>query len=181
MIDLQPVLTDPVVTLRPICEADREALFAAAADPLIWAVHPAHDRWQRPVFDAFFDQSLASGGGLVARDPASGAVIGHSRYDTGRAGPGEVEIGWTFLVRAHWGGATNRAMKRLMIAHALQGFGRVIFVVGEDNGRSRRALEKIGGRLTPRVLDAEMAGRTMRHVIYAIDAHDLAEGPLCRR
>jgi len=31
----------------------------------------------------------------------------------------EVEIGWTFLARSHWGGATDREVKRLMLDHAL--------------------------------------------------------------
>jgi hypothetical protein len=31
----------------------------------------------------------------------------------------EVEIGWTFLASSHWGGATNRGVRRLMLDHAL--------------------------------------------------------------
>jgi hypothetical protein len=117
--DPQPRLASDLVALRPLTAADFEALFAVASDPEIWALHPAHNRWQELVFRRFFDDALASGGALVAVDPATGAVIGSSRYDTGRADPGEVEIGWTFLARRYWGGAVNGAMKSLMIAHAL--------------------------------------------------------------
>jgi RimJ/RimL family protein N-acetyltransferase len=60
---------------------------------------------------------------------------------------------------------TNAAVKRLMIAHALATFDRVIFLIGEGNTRSRRALEKIGGMLTPRLLDTPIEGRPVRHVI----------------
>ncbi len=177
---LQPTLYNPAVTLRPLAAGDWPALFAAASDPLIWAGHPAHDRWQEPVFRAFFEDALASGGALVAIDPASGAIIGSSRYDRERAEPGEIEIGWTFLARSHWGGATNAAMKALMVGHALQTFDRVIFLVGDTNIRSRRAMEKIGGVLTTREHHAELAGGPVRHVIYSIDRAGFAAGPLAK-
>ena len=174
----RPTLTSPTLTLRPLTAADRDALYAAASDPLIWAVHPAHDRWQAPVFRRYFDEALASGGAMVAIDPATGAIIGASRFDTGRAEPGEVEIGWTFLARSHWGGTANAAMKALMVGHALKSFDRVIFLIAETNIRSRRAMEKIGGELTTRTHVTDLAGSPIVHVIYAIDRAGFARGPL---
>jgi len=57
----------------------------------------------------------------------------------------EVEIGWTFLARSHWGGLYNGEMKRLMLQHAFRFVDSVLFLVGPDNHRSQRAVEKIGG------------------------------------
>lgn len=149
---------------------DGAAMQAVAADPEIWAVHPANDRWQTPAFTRFFDDMLASGCALTITETASGRVIGASRYDRLRCLDGEVEIGWTFLERAHWGGITNRAVKRLMISHALRHFTSAIFIVGEENGRSRRAMEKIGGRLIPeRYFNFTMSGVPTRHVVFAVD------------
>lgn len=175
---MQPTLWDDRVLLRPMGAQDREGLFAVASDPLIWALHPAHDRWQRDVFDAFFDEGLASNGCLTVIDRATGAMIGSSRYDIRVCQPGEVEIGWTYLARSHWGGDCNRSMKRLMIAHALTIFDTVIFLVGETNLRSRRALEKIGAQLTERRQTWDMAGAPIDHLIYAIGRDDFADGPL---
>lgn len=167
--DAQPTLTGATVTLSPLRAEDWDALFAVAADPLIWEVHPAHDRWQEPVFRRFFADAMASGGCLVIRDNATVAVIGSSRYDRTRVEPGEVEIGWTFLARPYWGGATNREIKTLMIAHALRWWDAAVFMVGETNIRSRRAMEKIGGELLPdRTPVFDMAGTPSPHVIYAI-------------
>lgn len=177
-IDLQPTLAGPVVGLRPLAASDWPALFDVARDPLLWAVHPAHDRWQEAVFRRFFDEGLASGGALVAIDPSDGAIIGSSRYDRSRAEPGEIEIGWTFLARSHWGGRVNAAMKALMVGHALAMFDRVIFLVGDGNLRSRRAMEKIGATLTDRIHAAEMAGTIARHVIFTIDRDAFSHGPL---
>ena len=175
---MQPTLSDDVVTLRPMIEADREPLFAVAGDPEIWAIHPAHNRWQRNIFDPFFTEGLNSNGGLTVIDTATGAIIGSSRYDIRVCNPGEVEIGWTYLARKAWGGAHNRSMKRMMLAHAFKQFDTVIFLVGETNLRSLRALEKIGARLTDRRQDWPMADAVVSHLIYAITRDDFANGPL---
>ena len=146
--DLQPTLTGDLVTLRPLRRDDFDALFAVAADPLVWELHPIRDRYRKSVFRALFEDGLASGGTLVAIARDTGAVAGSSRYSALYAGPGEIEIGWTYLARAWWGGPFNQDMKRLMLTHAFRYVDTVIFRIGETNLRSRRAIEKIGAVLT---------------------------------
>jgi len=178
-MDRQPVLTGERLELRPLRETDWQALYAVASDPLIWELHPAHDRWQEPVFRAFFADALAGGGALLVVDRASGAAVGSSRFQAhDPADGGSVEIGWTLLARSHWGGAFNREMKRLMLAHALRFVERVDFRVGEANWRSRRAMEKIGGRLSERFDIMETPHGPVRHVVYEIDRAGFAAGPL---
>ena len=188
-MDRQPTLEGERLLLRPLRPDDWDALFAVASDPKVWELHPANDRWQEPVFREFFANALAGGGALVAIDKhalsgaegSNGEIVGSSRfqgYDP--ADGGSVEIGWTFLARSHWGGSYNREMKRLMLAHALGQVARVDFRVGESNWRSRRAMEKIGGRLSERDEVIEMAGEPVRHVIYEIDRESFSSGPLSR-
>ena len=176
----QPTLEGPTLLLRPLREDDWDALYAVASDPLVWELHPASDRWQEDVFRAYFADALAQGGALAVIDKASGRIIGSSRMQAhDPADGGSVEIGWTFLGRDHWGGETNREMKRLMLAHALGEVARVDFRVGENNLRSRRAMEKIGGRLTDRdggVVET-VSGPTP-HVVYEITRESFAAGPL---
>ncbi len=179
---MQPTLSDDRLLMRPMAADDWDALYAVASDPEIWALHPAHDRWQEPVFRTYFDEGLASNGALVAIDRATGHLIGSSRYDIRVAGPGEVEIGWTYLARSHWGGSWNGSMKRLMLAEAFRcGYHTAIFLVGETNVRSRRAMEKVGAVLTDRRQVWEMAGIEVNHLIYAITAARFATGPLAAR
>ena len=181
MMNRQPTLQGERLLLRPLCANDWDGLFAVASDPLIWAVHPAHDRWHEPVFRAFFAEALAKGGALVAIDRHSGATVGSSRYQNlSEEAGGSVEIGWTFLARELWGGSFNRELKRLMLAHALAAVERVHFIVGEDNLRSRRAMTKIGGVLDDWIEVRQMAGGPVRHVRYTIDRAGFASGPLSR-
>ncbi|MHA6721501.1 GNAT family N-acetyltransferase [Sphingomonas sp. RS2018] len=169
--DRQPVLTGEHVLLRPMTAADREPLYAVASDRDLWAMHPAHDRWRREVFDAFFNAGLASGGALVIIDRASGPVIGSSRYDGWDGEADEIEIGWTYLARSHWGGPYNGEAKALMLGHIFAQVGTVVFMIGEDNLRSRRAVEKLGATLRPGYDERVMAGVVRRHVTYALTSH----------
>jgi RimJ/RimL family protein N-acetyltransferase len=149
--DKQPTLTGDRLLLRPLRAADYDGIYAAASDPLIWKQHPASDRHEPAVFKALFDESLASGGALVAIDRASGRTIGWSRYHGFDEAASEVEIGWTFLARPYWGGVYNGEMKRLMLAHAFAAVRTVLFVVGTGNVRSQRAVEKLGAARRPEV------------------------------
>jgi N-acetyltransferase len=143
--DLQPTLKSEILELRPLLPDDFEALYAVASDPLIWEQHPNSDRYKPDVFRKFFDEALQSGGALIAIDRKSDRVIGSSRYHCYDLERSEIEIGWTFLARSHWGGAYNGEMKRLMLSHAFKFVDNVIFSVGATNLRSQRAVEKIGG------------------------------------
>jgi RimJ/RimL family protein N-acetyltransferase len=164
----QPVLRGELLELRPLSADDFPALYRVASDPLIWEQHPNSDRYREEVFREFFREALASGGALVAVDLKDGRVVGSSRfhgYDPARS---EIEIGWTFLARSHWGGRYNGEMKRLMLGHAFRFVDNVVFLVGPQNWRSRRAVEKIGGRLT-----GTRPNETGREsVVYRITASD---------
>lgn len=183
-LDRQPTLEGERLRLRPLRAEDWDALFAVASDPKLWAGHPAHDRWQEPVFREYFGNAIRNAGALAVIDKASGAIVGASQFydyqpDEDGRGP-SVEIGFTFLARSHWGGGTNREMKRLMLGHALARVNYVRFRVGENNIRSRTAMEKIGGRLTERRQQEIKAGQPSTNVYYEIDRAGFAAGALCR-
>ena len=155
--DFQPTLRGELVELRPMAPEDFDELFRVAADPLIWEQHPARDRYKRDVFSVLFEQSLASHGALTARDCKTGAVIGSSRFHSYRPDDSEIEIGYSFLACAYWGGKYNGEMKRLMLRHAFQYVKRVVFLIGPQNIRSQKAIQKLGAvRIANRI---DSAGR----------------------
>lgn len=165
---LQPHLVGELLELRPLKPEDWESLFAAASDPLIWEQHPAYDRYQEKVFREFFREALESGGALVVIDRTTRKIIGSSRYSGFDPQKSEIEIGWTFLARSHWGGRYNRELKRLMLDHAFHFVESVIFLVGLTNVRSQKAMAKIGGVVTERRQKRNLDGTAIEHLVYQI-------------
>ena len=165
--ELQPHLVGDFLELRPLRAEDWEGLFAVASDPRIWEQHPAYDRYQEKVFREFFQGALESGGAFVAIDRKTQAIIGSTRYFAYDPEKREIEIGWTFLARSHWGGKYNGEMKRLMLGHAFQFVDSVLFVVGSTNFRSQKAVEKIGGVRTG-LRETSLHGKPVVQIVYQV-------------
>ena len=157
--EMQPTLRGELVHVRPLRDDDFESLYAVASDPLIWEQHPDSDRYKVDVFREFFRKAIEGRGALVVIDAATGETIGSSRYHGFDPARSEVEIGWSFLARKYWGGRHNGELKKLMLDHAFRFVDHVVFVIGETNWRSRRAVEKIGAVLLGRRANAEGEAR----------------------
>ena len=168
-IDLQPILTGNLVTLRPLTAADFAELFGAAGDPRIWEQHPEPDRYKREVFQKFFDGALESKGAFAIIDLQTNKIIGSSRYYDHKPAGNEICIGYTFLERAYWGKGYNREAKRLMLRHAFGFVRRVLFEVGVGNVRSQKALGNIGAQRVGRIEVAGLDGTPMPCFVYSID------------
>ena len=143
--ELQPNLKGELIELRPLRPEDWDDLFAVASDRLIWEQHPESDRYKEDVFKAFFREALECGGAFVIIDKKTQQIIGSTRFHGYDPQKSEIEIGWTFLARNYWGGRYNRELKDLMLAHAFKFVENVVFFVGENNVRSQKATERIGG------------------------------------
>ena len=174
-IDLQPTLEGARVTVRPIAASDWDGMFGAAADPRIWELHPAPDRYTETVFRQYFEGALNCGSAFAFVDRQSGKVIGSSRYHGHDPAGREIEIGWTFLSRDYWGGSYNAEIKRLMLDHAFTFVDTVVFWVGETNLRSRRAMEKISGVLRDGIQIRNISG-DVPYVVYEISSPTLPAG-----
>ncbi|WP_406271789.1 GNAT family N-acetyltransferase [Streptomyces sp. NBC_00191] len=154
LFDVQPWLKGELVELRPLRAEDYADLYAVAADPLVWEQHPDPERYRERAFSGFFRDALESGSSR------------YHGYDDERD---EVEIGWSFLARSHWGGVYNRELKELMLNHAFRFVSSVIFLVGPDNVRSQRAVEKIGGVRAGSRLDGS-GQQSLLYRIYRTEA-----------
>lgn len=166
--DLQPVLQNETITLRPLREDEFEALYAVASDPLIWEQHPNKDRYKREVFANYFDGALKSKGAFMIIDNKTGQPIGSSRYYDLFEDKSSVAIGYTFFARSHWGTPTNRTVKTLMLGHAFQFVDEVIFHVGEHNFRSQKAMEKLGAEKIDEIVMAYYGEPDRRNFVYRI-------------
>ncbi len=82
---------------------------------------------------------------MIAIDSKTQRVIGSARFHGYDRQADEVEIGWIFLARSHWGGVYNGELTRLMLQHAFRFVSRVVWLAAAENLRSQRAVEKLGG------------------------------------
>ena len=175
--DIQPTLVGNKVMLRPLRSDDLEPLFAVAADPEIWAMHPYRDRYKREVFEGFFAEAMASKGAFAIFDQADGNMIGSTRFANYDAVASEIEIGWTFFACSHWRGGYNREVKALMLGYVFQYVDTVVFQNGAKNYRSRTAVERLGGRLAKEYV-REYQGQKQDYVMYKLTVDDARSGAL---
>lgn len=171
-MDLQPHLNGNLLSTRPLIEADFDVLYAAAADPLIWEQHPDPTRYKKDVFKKYFDSGLESKGCLVIEDRQTKAVMGSSRFYDFSIENREITIGFTFLARKYWGGDYNKELKHLMLTHAFNFVDTVLFDVGSENLRSRKALEKIGAKLISQREKVKPDGTNVVALMYSIKKED---------
>jgi RimJ/RimL family protein N-acetyltransferase len=143
-MDIQPTLTGVRFRIRPLHERDREGLYLAARDPLIWEQNPASSRFERGVFDDYFTALRNAGGALVFEDIANDKIIGCSRYYQAPNAPPDWSIGFTFIERSLWGGHANLELKSLILDHLFSTEEQVWFHIGRGNIRSQKATMKLG-------------------------------------
>ena len=137
-------LANGSLVLKPLREEDFDRLFAAAADPSIWAGHPAKDRYRKEVFDEYFRALMQRQTAFVVIDRASEVAIGSSAYYQAPDRADSVSIGFTFLRRTSWGGSVNFDLKSLMLDHAFESYEEVWFHIAPTNIRSQKAMAKLG-------------------------------------
>ena len=168
-VNLQPTLVGKNISLRPLKQSDFLALYEAASDPEVWAMHPDSCRYKKEIFEKrFFSGAITSGSALAVLDSESGEIIGSSRFYDCNSDKKEIAIGFTFLACAYWGNGTTNEMKELMLKHVSAFAKTVWFHVGEANFRSCKAVEKLGAIVSHKE-DRELEGRPFVQVFYKLD------------
>jgi RimJ/RimL family protein N-acetyltransferase len=134
-----------------------EPLDAAHLDDLEAACEPDFYRWMAagPYGPGGFPAWLSRA--LDARDAGrelpfallpreGGRAIGTTRFGNISVRDERLEIGWTWIARAHQRTVANTEMKRLLLWHAFDdlGAGRVTLKTGSENEASRRAISRLG-------------------------------------
>lgn len=143
--NLQPQhLKNEFIQLFPLQQDDFEALYTVASDPLVWEQHPNKLRYQREVFQNFFEGAIQSQGAFLIRDVQTNEVVGSSRFYDFDENDNSILIGYTFIGRKFWGKDYNKSLKKLMLDYAFQYVDKVYFHIGAQNYRSQKAIEKIG-------------------------------------
>jgi RimJ/RimL family protein N-acetyltransferase len=137
-------LQNELIKLVPLQVNDFEELYQVASDELIWEQHPNKMRFERAVFQNYFEGAIQSKGAFFIRDSSSNQPIGSTRFYDYDQNDSSVLIGYTFIGRQFWGKGYNKALKKLMLDYAFQFVDKVYFHIGAQNIRSQKAIEKIG-------------------------------------
>ena len=96
--------------------------------------------------DAYYHQTAIP---FIVFDKTKSAYAGCTRFGLINWKNKVVHIGWTWIGRKFQGSGINKQMKFLMLQYAFEtlDFEKVEFRIDERNGRSRKAVENIGGTL----------------------------------
>lgn len=187
MIEVRPIILEGHgIRLEPLTDDHHQALAAAAADGRLWELWftavPPPEGMRTYVADALKGQRDGHMLPWVVRDPASGAIIGSTRYHDIMAGIDRVEIGHTWYAQGRQRTHVNTACKRLLLGHAFDTLGCKVVGLRTDNFnfRSQRAIEALGAKKDGviRHFGVRRDGTVRDTVMYSILA---AEWPDVRR
>jgi N-acetyltransferase len=143
-------LEGEVVRLEPLSPAHADDLEAHALDPELWrwTLSQVSDRAELDHYIATALDEQARGRALPFAHvlKATGRAIGSTRFGAIERAHRRVEIGWTWIGRAHQRTAVNTEAKYLMLRHAFETWDclRVELKTNVLNTRSRNAMLRIG-------------------------------------
>ncbi len=151
-MDIQPVtLVGRHVRLAPLAVEHAEALFDEANEPEIWKYMPygevnTVERLHEVIVELLGRQMRGTDLCFVTIHAQSGRPVGMTRFMEIQRSNRCVEIGGTWLGRAHRRSAANTEAKVLMLRHAFESWGCIRVQIKTDarNERSQRAIERLG-------------------------------------
>ncbi|MDM1371318.1 GNAT family N-acetyltransferase [Myroides marinus] len=145
------VLEGNTVKLVPLEEHHLEELYKASSDKELWRLVPT-DCSDRDTFYANYRNALAARDKwvqypFVILDKETNAIIGSTRFFEMYEADKKLEIGWTWITQGYWGTVVNIECKLLLLTYCFETLkvNRVQLKTKDDNIRSRKAIEKIGG------------------------------------
>ncbi len=171
-LNTQPTLENENLLLLPLFEEDFEALYAIASDPKIWEQHPNKNRWQREVFQNYFQGAIESKGALKIIDTTTGNIAGSTRIYDYNEQKSSVLIGYTFIATAYWGQGINPAVKNMLLDYLFQHVSEVIFHIGANNKRSQIAIGRLGAEKIGEQEVAYYGEPSLMNFIYSIKKED---------
>lgn len=178
--DLQIVLQNDVVTLRPIELEDVQAVIKAANDEAIWTHMSvtllSEQAVQTYVNNMLRDRALHKSYTFVIIDNATNTIVGNTTFLDIDPTHKRLEIGSTWYNPSVWRSAINTNSKYLLMQYAFETlrYNRVQIKTGHENIRSQRAIERLGAQKEG-VLRNHMIKKdgTIRHtVMYSVTAEE---------
>ena len=167
--NLQPdFLENEIIKLIPLEEKHFEELYKVASDPLVWEQHPNKNRYEREVFQNFFEGAIEGKGAFLILDKTTNEIAGSTRFYDYEPENNSIFIGYTFYGRNFWGTGFNPQVKKLMLDYAFQFVDKVRFHIGAENYRSQKAIEKLGAEKIDEINVAYYNEPSRHNFVYEI-------------
>lgn len=145
------ILKGKEISLLPLEKEHLDPLFLAAANKDIWELTSVNYSVEGIFYPNFNNALKDRDNGtvypfIIVHNP-SNQIIGTTRLLEIYPADKKLEIGVTWIMREFWGTAVNLECKLLLLGHCFETLqaNRVQFRAKDNNLRSRRAIEKIGG------------------------------------
>ena len=174
-----PTLAGRHVTLRPLQQADLDALVAAASAGDLWDTFYANvSQMKAPEawFAAAMREQAFGRARVFAVLDVGGAVVGTTRFMRMAQPHRRLEIGGTFYAKAAQRTGVNTEAKLLLLSYAFGELDCQCVQIRTDslNLKSQAAIERLGARRDGVLRGHQVAagGRLRDTVVYSILAHE---------
>lgn len=145
------ILESTSIELIPLEKEHFEELYSAAADKDLWTLIPT-DGSDKNLFYQNYEFALSEREQgnqypFVIRHKETQKLIGSTRFFEIFPSDKKLEIGWTWITKEFWGTSVNLECKLLLLTYCFEVLktNRVQLKTKDNNFRSRKAIEKIGG------------------------------------
>ena len=146
------ILQGTKVVLLPLEEKHFAGLLEATNIESIWTYLPVPAKDKDALLLALGEAIAGRVAGtqypFVVVDKATKKIIGSTRFLKLHQEFRNLEIGWTWYLPEYWGTGINDECKLLMLTYCFEVLNtvKVQIVANDKNMRSRKAIERIGGR-----------------------------------
>jgi RimJ/RimL family protein N-acetyltransferase len=146
-------LQGTLITLTPLEQLHFEDLILLSKDKRIWQYYAIDgsdtNKMKNSLELALTEREKGAQYPFVILKKDENKIIGSTRFLEIQPGHKKLEIGWTWLHPYYWGTTINLECKMLLLTYCFEELScaRVQLKTDENNVRSRKAIEKIGGQL----------------------------------
>jgi RimJ/RimL family protein N-acetyltransferase len=146
------ILHGEAVDLIPLEKENFEELYTAASDKRLWTFIPSDGSVKEKFYEmynfALEEREKGNHYPFIIYHKETKKMIGSTRLFDIVEKDKRLEIGWTWITADYWGTAINFECKLLLLNFCFEVLraNRVQIKTDETNLRSRKAIEKVGGK-----------------------------------
>jgi RimJ/RimL family protein N-acetyltransferase len=146
------ILQGHTVDLLPLEKEHFEELYLAASDKKLWELIPIdcsiREKFMAAYTTALEEREKGNHYPFIIYHKEARQIIGSTRLFDIHPNDKKLEIGWTWIIEKYWGTTVNVECKLLLLTYCFDILQarRVQIKTDQNNIRSRKAIEKIGGQ-----------------------------------